>query len=173
MRGSGVDGATALAPTDNGPTPTCPVRAAVRGSLEAPATLRQATRPDSVAEPLPPRDPAWEPAAHPVKMGAAAGRISALTMDRIDLDVLISLARLRLDDGERQRARQQLERLLDHFDVLAEVDVGGVEPSPYPRPLELAARPDTPESPLPADEVVANAPAVRRGHFVVPKAFDA
>ena len=106
-------------------------------------------------------------------MNGPRGRSCALTMDRIDLDVLIELARLRLGPEERERAHEQLARLLEHFDVLAEVDVAGVAPSPYPRPLQIAARPDSPEPPLPADEVLANAPSVRRGHFVVPKAFDA
>ena len=93
-------------------------------------------------------------------------------MDRETVETLARLVRLRLDETESARAMERMERLLAHFATLQEVDTEGVEPAPYPVPLSLRRHDDVPEPALPREEVLANAPAVRQGAFLVPRVVE-
>lgn len=49
-------------------------------------------------------------------------------MKDTDLDHLAALARLDLEDDERDALRADLEQVLTHFEAIADVDVTGLEP---------------------------------------------
>ncbi len=80
------------------------------------------------------------------------------------------LAHLRLDDGELESLRVELDRILAYIDKLKQLDTEGVEPavgitSGGPLPL----RPDEARATLTTDEALRNAPETAGGHFKVPK----
>lgn len=91
----------------------------------------------------------------------------ALTDD--DVRRVAKLARLSLSDAEITACRGQLEQILGYMERLADVDVTGVEPAPYPFDTTLPLRPDEPVPGLTTDAVLALAPESEDGHIVVPK----
>ena len=92
------------------------------------------------------------------------------------------LSRLELTDEERERFGAQLGGILEHFQSLLALDLGG-EPSAG-QPAQKTAgdartsgaanvlRDDTVRPSLPLAEVLANAPASENGFFVVPPVIE-
>ncbi len=74
------------------------------------------------------------------------------------------LARLELSDSELDRMTRQLSKILDYVNQLQQVNTDGVEPLAHPLPIHNVFRDDEPESSLPTDAALANAPD-RRGDF--------
>jgi len=68
------------------------------------------------------------------------------------------LARVGLSEEEVQRFEAQLSQILDYFQVLQELDTSDVPPTSHVLPLENVMREDEPLPPLPAEQVLANAP---------------
>ena len=68
------------------------------------------------------------------------------------------LARIGLDDDEVEQMRDQLSNILDHFDVLGNLDTDGVEPTGHSVDVESVTRGDVVEDSLSKDEVLSNAP---------------
>lgn len=77
------------------------------------------------------------------------------------------LARVGLSDEDVAKFQVQLSEILTHFDLLAQLDTEGVEPTAYPLALESVMRDDEVRPSLPKDEVLANAPVVEEGAFRV------
>ena len=48
------------------------------------------------------------------------------TLSEAELEVTAYLARLRLNDAERDRLRGEVQQILSYFDVMAALDVTGV-----------------------------------------------
>lgn len=87
----------------------------------------------------------------------------------IDVDHVARLARLALSDEERHRLRAQLAVILEHAAKVGEVATDDVPPTGTAIPRSNVYRPDEPHSPLPQDEILANAPAAEDGRFRVPR----
>jgi aspartyl-tRNA(Asn)/glutamyl-tRNA(Gln) amidotransferase subunit C len=85
---------------------------------------------------------------------------------------LADLAKLALSDGERERARAELARILAAFEQIAPIPTDGVEASPYPLPLTAPGRTDAAGEPLAQSDVLANAPDARAGAFAVPRVVE-
>ena len=68
------------------------------------------------------------------------------------------LARIGLDDDEVEQMRDQLSNILDHFDVLGNLDTDGVEPTGHSVDVESVTRDDVVGDSLPREEVLSNAP---------------
>jgi aspartyl-tRNA(Asn)/glutamyl-tRNA(Gln) amidotransferase subunit C len=85
------------------------------------------------------------------------------------------LSRLELTDDERERFRAQLGSILEHFQSLLALDLGG-EPGPArgeaAAPAANVLRDDLVRPSLPIEDVLANAPAVEDGCFVVPPVIE-
>lgn len=73
------------------------------------------------------------------------------------------LARIGLSDEDVAMFQEQLSEILDHFQLLQELDTGDVEPTAYPLPLENVMRDDEVKPPLHLDQVLANAPLTEDG----------
>ncbi len=73
------------------------------------------------------------------------------------------LARLDLTEAEIARYSEQLSDLLEHFEVLQQVDTEGVPPTAQSVELRSIMRDDKVEPSLPPEDVLANAP--RREDF--------
>ena len=63
-------------------------------------------------------------------------------MTDAELDHLAALARLQLEDDERDALRADLERVLTHFETMQAVDVEGLEPMLRPVHVEDPLRED-------------------------------
>lgn len=96
------------------------------------------------------------------------------TLSEAELDATAVMARLRLSDAERERLRSEVQQILSYFDVMAALDLSGVEPTTHALQPRNRLRPDqvvaadrrwpgaTPES------LLAAAPECEDDHFSVP-----
>ncbi|MDP2954645.1 MAG: Asp-tRNA(Asn)/Glu-tRNA(Gln) amidotransferase subunit GatC [Chloroflexota bacterium] len=74
------------------------------------------------------------------------------------------LARLGLSEEDVARFQEQLSKLLEHFQVLQQVDTAAVPPTAHAIPLQNVMRPDVVSPSLSQEEVLSNAPR-REGDF--------
>jgi aspartyl-tRNA(Asn)/glutamyl-tRNA(Gln) amidotransferase subunit C len=94
---------------------------------------------------------------------------AAVPIDKEQVSHIASLAHLDLDPDDVERFRHQLQAILDHMEVLAELDVGEVVPTAHPLGRGQALRPDEATPSLPREEALANAPDAAVGQFRVPR----
>ncbi|MGH8927189.1 MAG: Asp-tRNA(Asn)/Glu-tRNA(Gln) amidotransferase subunit GatC [Acidimicrobiia bacterium] len=90
----------------------------------------------------------------------------------IDISHVARLARLDLSEDELSHYRSQLGVILEHAAHVQDVDTTGLEPTAHPLNLATRFRPDLVEPSLNRSEVLAQAPGVKDGFFVVPPALD-
>ena len=89
----------------------------------------------------------------------------ALTNDEVRH--IARLARIVLTDEEVERFREQLSGILDHFNVLNEIDTEGVPPTAQSFDLSNVQREDVVRPSLPREEVLRNAPRIEDGYIRV------
>jgi aspartyl-tRNA(Asn)/glutamyl-tRNA(Gln) amidotransferase subunit C len=94
-------------------------------------------------------------------------------MERKDVEQIANLARLRLADDELERVRRQLGDILHYVSKLDELDVRGVEPTPYPIEIANAFREGRVAPALTRAEALSGAPKTEGLFFRVPKIIDA
>ena len=82
-----------------------------------------------------------------------------------DVRHIARLAALRIDDHEVEAMRRQLSDILGHFQVLAELDTEGVQPTGHTTDAHSVMRDDSDKPPMSRTDVLANAPDVD-GEFV-------
>ena len=82
---------------------------------------------------------------------------------------IAALAKLDLDDQQRETFRHQLESILDHVAMLDALDVESVEPTASTLEAERPWREDREHDSLPVTQSLRNAPDPSEGHFRVPK----
>jgi aspartyl-tRNA(Asn)/glutamyl-tRNA(Gln) amidotransferase subunit C len=92
--------------------------------------------------------------------------MAALT--RRDVEEIALLSRLRLEEEEIERLRDELTAILEHMEKLQALDTHGVEPMTHAVPMDLRLRPDEVEPSLPAEVATGQAPDVAEGCFRVP-----
>ncbi|CFY01722.1 Aspartyl/glutamyl-tRNA(Asn/Gln) amidotransferase, C subunit [Syntrophomonas zehnderi OL-4] len=91
----------------------------------------------------------------------------ALTIKEVEHVAL--LARLELDDFEKELFAQQLSSILEYVDKLNELDTDGVEPLAHILPIYNIFRKDEVKPSSSREEILANAPLVEIGQYKVPK----
>jgi aspartyl-tRNA(Asn)/glutamyl-tRNA(Gln) amidotransferase subunit C len=79
------------------------------------------------------------------------------------------LAKLELSPEEKEQAKQDMGRMLDHIDKLNELDVSNVEPMSHVFPVNNVFREDEVTNGDGSKETLANAPKEKDNQFVVPK----
>ena len=77
------------------------------------------------------------------------------------------LARIALTEEEITRLSGQLSNLLEHFEVLQEVNTDNVPPTAQPNDLRSVMRDDSVIPSLPPDDVLLNAPRREDDYFRV------
>jgi aspartyl-tRNA(Asn)/glutamyl-tRNA(Gln) amidotransferase subunit C len=82
------------------------------------------------------------------------------------------LARVGLTDAEVEKFQAQLSSILDHFQLLSQIDTRGVEPTTHTLPLESVMAPDEPVDSLSQEDVLANAPLTEDGYLRVRAVLD-
>ncbi|MCL6616743.1 MAG: Asp-tRNA(Asn)/Glu-tRNA(Gln) amidotransferase subunit GatC [Anoxybacillus ayderensis] len=68
--------------------------------------------------------------------------------------------------------REQLSNILDHIEILNELDTTGVQPMAHVTGLENVMRDDVVVTGLPREAVLANAPDEEDGYFKVPPVLE-
>ena len=82
------------------------------------------------------------------------------------------LAHLKLDDAQKRQAADDLARVIGYVDKLSELDTDGVEPMSHAFPVTNVFREDEVRESMAREQVLANAPAVKDGCFLVPKTVE-
>jgi aspartyl-tRNA(Asn)/glutamyl-tRNA(Gln) amidotransferase subunit C len=77
---------------------------------------------------------------------------------------IATLARVGVTEADIERFSTQLSNILEHFQVLQQVDTSSIPPMSHSVALESVMRPDAPRPSLPAEETLSNAPK-REGDF--------
>ena len=90
-----------------------------------------------------------------------------MSLTRADVDHVALLARLGLDDGERERIGAQLDVILQHISRLQQVDTSAVAETAQVGDLVNVMRDDVAAPSLGAARALANAPLSDGEHFVV------
>jgi aspartyl-tRNA(Asn)/glutamyl-tRNA(Gln) amidotransferase subunit C len=90
-----------------------------------------------------------------------------VTLSRDQVRHVALLARLGLRDGEEEFYAEQLSRILEHIDRLAEVDTEAIPPTAQVVEVRNVMREDEPRPSLTQEEAIANAPEADGGFFVV------
>ncbi|NKB23787.1 MAG: Asp-tRNA(Asn)/Glu-tRNA(Gln) amidotransferase subunit GatC [Kiritimatiellae bacterium] len=89
--------------------------------------------------------------------------------EKIDVEYVAHLARIKLNEEERERFQAQLEEILGYVDQLKTLNVEGVDPMAHPFPIQNVFREDKTCPSLDHEVAMKNAPQKRNGHFMVPK----
>lgn len=93
-------------------------------------------------------------------------------IDRAAVDYVARLARLALDDSERDRMRGELNDILEHAGRIQALDLDGVDPTFHPLPLVNATRVDEITTSLTQADALRNAPQSEAGRFRVPRIIE-
>ncbi len=90
-------------------------------------------------------------------------------LSREEVEHVARLARMALPDEELARVGTELNRILEHFNRLQELDTEAVEPTSHAIPMTNVFREDEVGESLPTDDVIANAPERSDEFFKVPR----
>jgi aspartyl-tRNA(Asn)/glutamyl-tRNA(Gln) amidotransferase subunit C len=75
-----------------------------------------------------------------------------------DVDKVANLARLELSEEEKKHLHSEMGNIVEYVDMLAELDLEGIEPTAHAMPLTNVLRKDVEKESFPRDEMLANAP---------------
>ena len=82
------------------------------------------------------------------------------------------LAKLELSDEEKEKAKEDMGKMLDYIDKLNELDTSNVVPMRHVFPVNNVFREDVVTNGDDRENILKNAPEEKDGAFVVPKTFD-
>lgn len=82
------------------------------------------------------------------------------------------LAKLELNEEEKEHAKKDMGSMLDYIDKLNELDTTGVEPMSHVFPVQNVFREDIVVNGDDRENILKNAPEEKDGSFVVPKTVD-
>ncbi|GAA1683610.1 Asp-tRNA(Asn)/Glu-tRNA(Gln) amidotransferase subunit GatC [Fodinicola feengrottensis] len=88
---------------------------------------------------------------------------------RAEVQHLAKLARIELTDDELDHYSGQLDVILSSIAQISEVAADDIPPTSHPLPLTNVMRPDQVRPSLPANDVLAGAPAAEQQRFRVPQ----
>jgi aspartyl-tRNA(Asn)/glutamyl-tRNA(Gln) amidotransferase subunit C len=94
----------------------------------------------------------------------------AISLEQVEH--VANLARLALDEKEKEQLTQQLNKILEYANQLQELDVDDVPPTSHVLPLKNVLREDEARTWLTNEEALANAPDSADGQFRVPAVLE-
>lgn len=95
-----------------------------------------------------------------------------MALTREDIDSVAHLSRLELTEDEKEKLTGHINRLLDNFQTLQELNTDGIEPTSHVIPVANVMRKDEARPSLPPDQVTVNGPQVAEDCFVVPRVVE-
>ena len=96
-----------------------------------------------------------------------ANKISDETIEYVGI-----LAKLELNDQEKEEAKKDMERMLNYIDQLNELDTTGIEPMSHIFPVYNVFREDVVTNGDDRDNMLKNAPAEKDGTYKVPRTVE-
>ncbi|HIY00430.1 MAG TPA: Asp-tRNA(Asn)/Glu-tRNA(Gln) amidotransferase subunit GatC [Candidatus Blautia faecipullorum] len=93
----------------------------------------------------------------------------AKLIDDETLDNVCILAKLSLNEETREKAREDMQKMLDYVEKLNELDTEGVEPLAHLFGDQNVFREDAVTNGDLREEMLANAPKAKEGQYQVPK----
>jgi aspartyl-tRNA(Asn)/glutamyl-tRNA(Gln) amidotransferase subunit C len=90
-----------------------------------------------------------------------------MSLTRAEVQYIAELAKLQLTEAEESLYQEQLSDILNYIQRLNTLDTGAIPPTATVLPLHNVMRDDVPRPSLPADDVLANAPARAGNSFEV------
>ncbi len=82
------------------------------------------------------------------------------------------LAKLELDEQQKESAKKDMGRMLDYIDKLGELNTDGIEPMSHVFPIQNVWREDEVTNSDDRENIISNAPGTKDGMFEVPKTFE-
>ncbi|MCR4787398.1 MAG: Asp-tRNA(Asn)/Glu-tRNA(Gln) amidotransferase subunit GatC [Lachnospiraceae bacterium] len=82
------------------------------------------------------------------------------------------LAKLELNDAQKEAAKKDMASMLDYIDKLGELDTEGIEPMSHVFDVKNVWRDDVVTNGDDRENIISNAPGQKDGMFEVPKTFD-
>lgn len=82
------------------------------------------------------------------------------------------LAKLELSPEEKERAKKDMEEMLDYIDKLNELDTAGIEPMSHVFSVNNVFREDIVTNGDDRDNMLKNAPEAKDGSYQVPKTVE-
>ena len=95
-----------------------------------------------------------------------------MKLNREEVLHISRLARLGLSDAEVDKFGEQLSGLLEHFEMLQQVDTTDVPPTAQSIDLQNVMKDDEVTASLPAEQILANAPERNEDYFRVPPVLE-
>lgn len=95
-----------------------------------------------------------------------------MSITRTEIDHVARLARLALNDSERELFTGQMAAILSYVETLNELNTDGITPTSHAVPLENAFRPDEPTVSIGIDKALMNAPDRVETFFRVPPVIE-
>ena len=83
-----------------------------------------------------------------------------------------ALARLSLQEEEKELYAKQLDHILSYIEKLNELNTDGVEPTSHSMPITNSMREDVVKESLSHEAALSNAPEEEQGCFKVPKIIE-
>lgn len=93
-----------------------------------------------------------------------ADKISDETIEYVGI-----LAKLELSDEEKEKAKEEMGKMLEYIEILNELDTQGIEPMSHVFPVTNVFREDIVANGDDREAVLSNAPQKKDGSFEVPK----
>ena len=90
-----------------------------------------------------------------------------MKLSREEVLHIARLARLGLTEAEVDKLSEQLSDILEHFEVLQQVDTANIPPTAQSISLQNVMRSDEVSPSLPASQILANAPQKEKDLFKV------
>lgn len=95
-----------------------------------------------------------------------------MQLTKKDIESVAHLSRLELSEEEKDKLTGHINRLLDNFQTLQEINTDDVEPTSHVIPVSNVFRKDEVKTSLPVQDVVSNGPKVAENCFVVPRVVE-
>jgi aspartyl-tRNA(Asn)/glutamyl-tRNA(Gln) amidotransferase subunit C len=89
-------------------------------------------------------------------------------IDRAQVEHVARLARLALDDAEKDRMAHELSGVLEHIEKISELDLDEVPPTSHVVDVTTPLRSDEEQPCLTQEQALDQAPATQESGFLVP-----
>jgi aspartyl-tRNA(Asn)/glutamyl-tRNA(Gln) amidotransferase subunit C len=89
-------------------------------------------------------------------------------IDRAQVEHVARLARLALDESEKDGMARELSGVLEHIEKISELDLSDVPPTSHVVDVTTPLRDDEPGPCLTREQALDQAPATQDGGFLVP-----
>lgn len=95
-----------------------------------------------------------------------------MSITKTDVEHVAKLARLDLNEIEKEQFTGQLNAILKYAEQLNQLNTAGVVPTSHAMPLVNVMREDVAKPSLPIEKVLLNAPDHEEGQFKVPAVLE-